>query len=507
MPIHDLALRLGRGLLPFAVVASLYLYLYPLFHRCHFPRPHYVDTTGSLSHQQEAPFRLLALGDPQIEGDTSLPDPNDPLLPSLQRFPKHAADNGFAQAARAAAAALLHDDLPRLLRTYRKRLDLFGNDYYLAHIYRSLYWWCVPTHVAVLGDLLGSQWIADDEFERRSWRFWHRVFRNARRVEDHITAASEAEDLGADPAWKRRIINIAGNHDIGYAGDINDGRVDRFERQFGPVNWETSFHFDSVNISASDAPGQNHPELRLLVLNSMNLDGPAINKDLQHETYAFINDAISHSRPVEDRSTFTLLLTHIPLHKKEGVCVDSPFFDYFDGSQGGGVKEQNHLSEGSSEAVLQGIFGMSGDASAPARGIGRNGLIVTGHDHEGCDIYHHRPRDESSWDAVPWTDAATLAQDSDLPGIRELTLRSMMGEYGGYAGLVSIWFDDGAGEWRSDVMMCSAGVQHVWWAVHVVDLVTLGLLVSGLCLRTAARLRRAMLTTESLVAKGATKKD
>ncbi|KAH7034281.1 hypothetical protein B0J12DRAFT_274651 [Macrophomina phaseolina] len=507
MPIHDLALRLGRGLLPFAVAATLYLYLYPIFHRCYFPHPHYVNATSPLSRQQEAPFRLLALGDPQIEGDTSLPNPNDPAFPSLQHFRATVADHGFVQAGRAIAASLLHHDLPQLLRAYRKRLDLFGNDYYLAHIYRTLHWWSAPTHVAVLGDLLGSQWIADDEFERRSWRFWNRVFRNGRRVEDQITAAPHPEELNADAAWKRRIINIAGNHDIGYAGDIDDDRVLRFERQFGPVNWEISFRLPQVHYSPSDSPEHSYPELRLLVLNSMNLDGPALNEDLQHKTYDFINDAIIRSRPVEDRSTFTLLLTHIPLHKKAGVCVDQPFFDYFDESQGGGVKEQNHLSNTSSEAILQGIFGMSGDASAPARGMGRNGLIVTGHDHEGCDIYHHRPREQASWNALPWKEAAPFFQDPDLPGIREVTLRSMMGEFGGYAGLVSVWFDDGAGEWRADIAMCSAGVQHIWWAVHVVNLITLGLLLSGICLRGLSTSRRFRLTTESPVAKGAMKKD
>lgn len=504
MSIHDFVLRLGRGLLPFAVVATLYLYLYPLFHRCHFPQPHYAQ--GSPDALQVAPFRLLALGDPQIEGDTSLPDPDDPAFPSLADFPANVHSHGLVQGARQTAVSFFHDDLPRLLNAYRKRLDLFGNDFYLAHIYRTLYWWSEPTHVSVLGDLLGSQWIGDEEFDWRSWRFWNRAFRNGQRIDDNITATPRVEDLGADPAWSRRIINIAGNHDIGYAGDINEARINRFERQFGPVNWETTFRFPTANSSASDA----HPELRVLVLNSMNLDSPAIDEDLQAQTYDFINGAIGRSSAVEDRSTFTLLLTHIPLHKESGICVDAPFFSYFSDKQGGGIKEQNHISDDASEGILQGIFGMSGDASAPARGLGRNGLIITGHDHEGCDVYHHRPRDADAWAAVRWDDAAAplLARDVDLPGVRELTLRSMMGEYGGYAGLVSVWFDEGLGEWRSDVMMCSAGVQHVWWAVHIVDLIALGLLVAGMGLRAvAAKSGRGKLATEDTVGKGATKRD
>ncbi|OJD40440.1 polarized growth protein [Diplodia corticola] len=505
MSIHDAALRIGRGLLPIALAASLYLYLYPLFHRCYFPLPPHVDTTHP-SDLRVAPFRLLALGDPQIEGDSSLPDPDAPVFPSLLDFRPRVHEVGFAEAARTAAATLLRDDVPRLLNGYRKRIDLFGNDYYLAHIYRTLYWWSDPTHVAVLGDLLGSQWIADDEFERRSDRFWHRVFRHGRRVHDNITATPRVEDLGTDAAWKRRIINIAGNHDIGYAGDINEDRIRRFERQFGPVNWETTFRLPSSNVTTSQSLNESHPELRLLVLNSMNLDTPAVDLNLQSQTYDFINDAIGRSRAVEDRSTFTLLLTHIPLHKEAGVCVDAPFFDFFNNDEGGGVKEQNHLSDTASEGILQGIFGMSGDLAAPARGIGRNGLIVNGHDHEGCDVYHHRPREGDSWKAVPWEQSTILTQDRDLPGIRELTLRSMMGEYGGYAGLVSVWFDETAGEWQSDVTMCSAGVQHIWWAVHILDLIAVGFLVGGLCLRIMPK-PRAKAINEISVSKGATKHD
>jgi hypothetical protein len=49
----------------------------------------------------------------------------------------------------------------------------------------------------------------------------------------------------------------------------------------------------------------------------------------------------------------------------------------------------------------------------------------------------------------------------------------MMGEFGGNAGLLSAWFDVDAGEWDYEITMCPAGVQHIWWAVHVLALVTL----------------------------------
>ena len=173
----------------------------------------------------------------------------------------------------------------------RKWIDLWGNDWYLAHIVRTLRWWTDPTHVSVLGDLLGSQWVGDEEFVRRGNRFWGTVMRGMERVPEHIMSGDgeneneqdgdgetekkkkwggTREVLGADPSWKNRVINIAGNHDIGYAGDIDGSRIERFERDFGRVNWDIVFTLPNTSTTSSSEP----PQLRLVILNSMNLDTP-----------------------------------------------------------------------------------------------------------------------------------------------------------------------------------------------------------------------------------------
>lgn len=157
----------------------------------------------------------------------------------------------------------------------------------------------------------------------------------------------------------------------------------------------------------------------------------------------------------------------------------------------GGLREQNHLSDFvSSSGILQGIFGMNGDENAVAGGYGRKGLILTGHDHTGCDAVHFvnhtstenedEKQDGDAPDATPsqsWKWAARRYDESSVqsetPSIREVTLRSMMGEFGGNAGLLSVWFDIDEGEWDYEIMMCPAGVQHIWWAGHVLILVTL----------------------------------
>lgn len=483
MRLSQVLWRVFRVLAVPALLFTILLYSYPLVLGCSFARPLSPAVLGS-SHtfntqngQSRAPFRLLALGDPQLEGDSSLPDPNAPLFPSLRRLWRQDYTDfsrGFLTEKLTAASALrelLREDVPKLFASYRKHLDLFGNDYYLAHIYRSLNWYLEPTHVTVLGDLIGSQWISDEEFDRRQWRFWNRVFRHGKRVEDVLTRGEHIEDVGKHDSWNRRIINVAGNHDIGYAGDITNDRILRFERAYGKVNWDITFDFPSTASNNTTTPS-----IRLIILNDMNLDHPAFSSSLQAETYQFVNEVIGKAAPVEDRSTATILLTHIPLHKEDGICVDGQLFEY--GSTG--LREQNHLSYGSSIPLLEGIFGLHRNPDAVFGGLGRNGVILNGHDHEGCDVYHYFPRNatplegaETVWKAQKWDTASDLAADTNTPGLREITVRSMMGSYGGNAGLLSAWFDEVVGEWRFEYDTCAVGVQHIWWAVHVIDVIAL----------------------------------
>jgi hypothetical protein len=473
-------------------VLTVWTYLFPLWRGCTFPTKDYPYTPWlgrrvlngiqGEDHElhPEAEFRLLAFGDPQLEGDTSIwrPDDNALYRPSVL-----SKDLGDAETIgkriglmRNATRDLITQALPSQLAAWRKRIDLLGNDYYLAHIYRAVYRATSPTHVTVLGDLLGSQWIEDEEFRSRSWRYWNRVFRGGVKVENATTRTRTEETLGSDGEWPRRIINVVGNHDIGYAGDITEERVGRFERAFGDVNWEIIFHHPQKH-----EPTGTHPTLHLVILNSMNLDAPAKSYELQMETYGFINRVIGELKPVEDRTVGTVLLTHIPLHKEQGVCVDGPFFAYHGQSDGWSIQEQNHLSyDAGRGAVLEGLYGMSGNTEAPYGGLGRDGLILNGHDHHGCDTYHYLPtkpiEDEDqtrTWNVTRYENAKQSIP-SPIPGIREVTLRAMMGEFGGFAYMISAWFDFEAGSWRFEVNRCSAGVQHWWWATHIAILVTLG---------------------------------
>jgi hypothetical protein len=500
-------------LIPLSLTLSGYLYFYPVFHLCAFPSPEHDATSSYLTTLRQhtfpapdpkriAPFRLLALGDPQLEGDSSIPDAEAATFPNLAQFWKDAlllngTNHNPLQRLRHSLHDLIDfylDDIPKSLLVYRKRLDLIGNDYYLGHIYRTLHWWTDPTHVTVLGDLVGSQWIDDDEFESRGWRFWNRAFRHGQRVSEDV-ASQPAEDfqdtrrLGDDAAaWKRRIINVAGNHDVGYAGDLSQERMDRFHKVFGNPNYELRFQLPVNSAKLAEEESQNPvPELRIVVINDMNLDTPASSTELQAETYKFLNEVIGTSKNVTRPAHFTLLLTHIPMHKKAGVCVDPPFFDFFDGVYENGVKEQNHLSDSASKGFLEGVFGMSGNEDVPGHGFGRHGLVLNGHDHEGCDTYHYinqTSEGERLWEAQRWKDALStgLINQTGIPGMREITVRSMMGAFEGNAGLLSLWFDEETWDWKFEFVNCELGAQHIWWVVHVLDLVTVGVAIAwGIC--------------------------
>ena len=316
--------------------------------------------------------------------------------------------------------------------------------------------------------------MSDEEFATRGDRYWKRVFRGGKRVEDEIAEGISISMLDSAGSWKERVINVVGNHDIGYAGDVDGEHMERFERVFGKANFETRFR-----MSSTSKEGEEPPELRIVNLNSLNLDVPVLDDRLQAQTYDFINRIIGTSRPVEDSTTLTILLTHLPLHKEEGVCVDGPMIKYYEGMRNNGVKEQNHLSYDSTRSILESIFGMSGDIGGPGGGMGRNGIILTGHDHEGCDVWHHLPStgedgNQRRWSAKRWNET-TAESRADGPGIREVTVRSMMGDFGGNAGLLSAWFDEEQKVWEVEYDSCALGKQHWWWAVHVVDVVVLGL--------------------------------
>ncbi|KAK9469228.1 Metallo-dependent phosphatase-like protein [Lipomyces arxii] len=363
--IQYLSLKKVQTIILFATaILGLYTYFYPSF-----------DSEHCSWQESEAnsKFRALLFGDPQIRG----------------------------------ASAFTND--------LQSQLDIFGNDYFLGHIYKTLSRRLQPKNVIVLGDLFSSQWIDDDEFEVRANRYKNRIFRNQKGI---------------------AFYNLTGNHDIGYAHEITYIRGGRFEEFFGPLNFVV---YDPKH------------DLRLIVFNSMAIDG----LEDDEEAGEFTRDTktfLQHQMQVDFKGT-TIVATHVPLHKEAGICIDEPHFTFYGDNL---IREQNMLSAETSQWILNGLF-KSG-----------SGIIVNGHDHEGC-LLRHVYSTEQNWTVEPIQKGKGLYKyNENRDGVVEITIRSMMGEYGGNAGLLSV---SNAGSVAYS--LCTFGPQHIWWATQVMLIISL----------------------------------
>ncbi len=59
--------------------------------------------------------------------------------------------------------------------------------------------------------------VSNEEFEFPGARYWDRVLRYGQRVEEVVASGGHVEVIGRDKSWETNTINIAGNHDVGYA--------------------------------------------------------------------------------------------------------------------------------------------------------------------------------------------------------------------------------------------------------------------------------------------------
>ncbi|KAF9982567.1 hypothetical protein BGZ65_002722 [Modicella reniformis] len=170
----------------------------------------------------------------------------------------------------------------------------------------------------------------------------------------------------------------------------------------------------------------------------MLLDGPASDENLRNQTWQFMQDAVSiKTQHPQDK---IVLLTHIPFHKEKGLCVDEPETRlHWDNT----IIEQTMLSPNTTQWILDHL---------------NPDFVLNGHDHFGCDVTHVKDwngeqrqqqqqqndtqNEESSrvaiWKVYPTTKLPFQSTGTRPKQnmVREITQRSMMAEFGGYAGLL-----------------------------------------------------------------------
>lgn len=293
----------------------------------------------------------------------------------------------------------------------RRVTDL--NDLYMKFLMEMMVNKLEPDYVVVMGDLFSYQGTTDEEFAERASRYrW--IF---------------------DSAISRgNILNITGNHDLGYGYEISRWHLDRFEKEFGASNFDFRIplneDLDSDGVSDSafvtiinnlvlDATKEKelHDEVWTYVRSLTptrlgNLYGTASLSVFKRIHYYITNLNIPFKSEltllqIYTFSTFSLLepfimFSHVPLYKQTG-CVDKPNtqLDTF-----GHVIRQNHLSFTSTLHLL--------DRVSPD-------VILTGHDHHGCNYKH---------------------QNSAGRVVQEYTVRSMMGDFSGTGALLEIYHQD-----------------------------------------------------------------
>ncbi|KAF9998155.1 hypothetical protein BGZ80_000173 [Entomortierella chlamydospora] len=279
-----------------------------------------------------------------------------------------------------------------------------------------------PTHVGVLGDLFSSQWIDDNEFNVRLARYRSIFPDPATTLHAKKTTMDKSDGIPI-------LINITGNHDIGYGNDISQTRLDRWEQVFGRSNFIESVVIpDSARLKDPQPLGHSR-RLHFVVLNTMLLDGPSSDENLRGQTWQFLQKAAELK--AENPEDKIVILTHIPFHKEQGICVDAPDIHvHWDNT----IIEQTMLTPNSTTWILNNI---------------KPDFVLNGHDHYGCDIVHVRSWDEGTGE-FSWMAYSTSELPSELEtkaheheqidrqdkiSIREVTQRSMMAEFGGYAGL------------------------------------------------------------------------
>ncbi|KAG5518062.1 hypothetical protein PMAC_003248 [Pneumocystis sp. 'macacae'] len=248
------------------------------------------------------------------------------------------------------------------------------------------------------------------------------------------TGVEAAADLweGKEGRYEE-VFNVSGNHDIGYAGEMTRKRVERWERAFGRVNG--AYYFEAER-------GGERRRLRIVVLNTLSIDAPVHDESIRAETLGFLEE-------MGGEEVATVLLTHLPLYKHRGLCADPPYIRYYEKERT--VREQNHLSENASNLVLTRLFRHR-----------YGGAIITGHDHEGCDCIHV-VGEGGVWEVERF--------GRGKKGIREITVRSMMGRYGGYSGVFSAEISERGEGWEFSYYLYPFVVNQVWWGIYICDFV------------------------------------
>ncbi|KIX01569.1 uncharacterized protein Z518_09295 [Rhinocladiella mackenziei CBS 650.93] len=308
------------------------------------------------------------------------------------------------------------------------RLTVLYTDLYLRRSYRYLQESLRPDATLFLGDLFdgGREWgtaessSPEQRFRKYGSDFWLKEYIRFSNIflRSWLTGTSARV---AEPASRRILASLPGNHDLGFAAGIQGPVKERFDAYFGPLNrvdiiGNHSFvHLDTVSLSAMD---QVDPEtgssgagdgsaaatssskiwkpVEEFLVEAKNTRAKAIqhtcetlfswnnpvrelfSPEIERAAHLEQSHTILKSRPPISSSQFpTIVLSHIPLYRS-GSTSCGPMREH--GSAiplQAGYQYQNVLTPSISQDIIKHLT---------AEEIT---MIYSGDDHDYCEIEHN----------------------------------------------------------------------------------------------------------------------
>ncbi|CUM47526.1 uncharacterized protein AC631_05785 [Debaryomyces fabryi] len=232
---------------------------------------------------------------------------------------------------------------PQLIdrHTYPKRNEILLKlsqhtvDVYIHKNYNSIMNNLKPDYVFFLGDYLDNGRSSTDEYFYNQLERFNKIFlRNDYTINENF------------------FVNVAGNHDIGWADGVKLKAKARFMETFGNPN-------AIVNINDVD----------FVTLDSISLSSSVNN--IRKESRQFLDENFADADSKRDKPR--VLLTHVPLYRdvevnKCGPLRENPVFHL-----GGGYQYKLALDQDISLEILKRI---------------KPNIIFSGDDHDYCDINH-----------------------------------------------------------------------------------------------------------------------
>ncbi|RKP14302.1 Metallo-dependent phosphatase-like protein, partial [Piptocephalis cylindrospora] len=263
------------------------------------------------------------------------------------------------------------------------------SDTYMRKAFSLLMPRLTPTSLLFLGDLFdgGREWDDTTQWEEEHARFRH--------VFPPVLDSGNGDSEEIERIW------VGGNHDYGFGNGVDTGKRLRWERAFGPTN--------SVHTYGK--------ETRIVVLDTVSLS--ASRSEISQGSDAFLEAFTSawSSSPPSIPTARPILVSHVPLYRKPGTgCGTSSRTRGGEILMGRGYQYQDLVSSNISQHILSTV---------------RPTLILSGDDHDQCEVHHPIPK-------LPSGDTAPSAQEEALE-YTVGTFSFMQGNLVPSAGLLSLF--------------------------------------------------------------------